>query len=366
MTKHFDIAVVGLGAAGIASAISAARAGCTTLALDRGNAAGGTGGFSGLTTLCGLHTGDGEMLNNGFSREFAEELRREDNLGDPLRMGSVFVQLYRPETFQTVAARLMANERCIETQLNTTVRETVVRDGRIQSLNGSTVGAVIDCTGVAEVGRAIGEEVLTTDETTQSPAVIFSLENVERDLRSPVSVAMALLHVAHSGLPPLTFMPCADEGTVAVKFSGPPAQVPRLIEFLRQQVSGFENCGTRQTDFPVARRSGSMIVGRYLLTGDDVLNAHRFPDAVARGCWPVEQWSADGRQSVRYLPPGEFYEIPARSLHAARTENLFMAGKSISADADAIASARVIGCCLATGAAAGTLAAESLQSAPAQ
>jgi len=34
----------------------------------------------------------------------------------------------------------------------------------------------------------------------------------------------------------------------------------------------------------------------------------------------------------------------------------FAAGKTISADADAIASARVMGCCLATGAAAGNLA----------
>ena len=38
-------------------------------------------------------------------------------------------------------------------------------------------------------------------------------------------------------------------------------------------------------------------------------------------------------------------------------KNLFMAGKTISADVDAIASARVMGCCLATGAAAGNLAA---------
>jgi hypothetical protein len=37
-------------------------------------------------------------------------------------------------------------------------------------------------------------------------------------------------------------------------------------------------------------------------------------------------------------------------------KNLFMAGKTISADMDAIASARVMGCCLATGEAAAKLA----------
>jgi hypothetical protein len=66
--------------------------------------------------------------------------------------------------------------------------------------------------------------------------------------------------------------------------------------------------------------------------------------------------SNNGRRGpcgLRYLPEGAHYEIPARSLRAAGAQNLFMAGKVISADVDGIASARVMGCCLATGAAAG-------------
>ncbi len=363
MSAHVDVVVVGSGAAGVAAAVSAARAGASTLLIDQNSFPGGTGGFGGLTTLCGLHTDEGQFLNDGFAREFADALRREDDPGEPLKMGRLFVQLYRPETFQAVAAGLIADETRIETRWNTPVSEVVLHEGRIQSLNGFPVGAVIDCTGTAEVGRAAGEELLATDETTQSPAVVFKLENVERDLRSPIGVAMVLLHLAHAGLPPLSFMPCVDPGTVAVKFSGSPTQVPGLLKFLQTEVSGFQKCRTAQTDFTIARRAGAMIMGHYVLTGSDVLGARKFADAVARGCWPVEQWSADGRQSIRYLPPGDYYEIPARSLHAARTENLFMAGKSLSADVDAIASARVIGCCLATGAAAGKLAAESLQSA---
>ena len=54
MSESYDIAVVGSGAAGLAAAVSAGRAGCRTLLLDRHPLAGGTGGFSGLTTLCGL------------------------------------------------------------------------------------------------------------------------------------------------------------------------------------------------------------------------------------------------------------------------------------------------------------------------
>ena len=105
-----------------------------------------------------------------------------------------------------------------------------------------------------------------------------------------------------------------------------------------------------------------MIVGEHILSGAEVLSGAKFPDAAARCAWPVEQWSADGRTKLRYLPTGAHYEIPARSLRAAKIKNLFMAGKTISADVDAIASARVMGCCLATGAAAGQLAAKYLDS----
>ena len=105
-----------------------------------------------------------------------------------------------------------------------------------------------------------------------------------------------------------------------------------------------------------------MIVGEYVLTGADVLEGKKFTDAVARCAWPIEQWNADGVARFRYLPPGAYYEIPARALQAAKIKNLFMAGKTVSADVDAIASARVMGCCLATGEAAGNLAADYLES----
>src|SRR5262249_51530255 len=103
MTSRIDIAVLGSGAAGIAAAICAARAGATTLLLDKRSAAGGTGGFSGLTTLCGLYDDEGEFLNEGFPCEFAAAIG--ESAAWP--MGKVWVLPYRPEKFRDVAARMM-------------------------------------------------------------------------------------------------------------------------------------------------------------------------------------------------------------------------------------------------------------------
>ena len=272
-------------------------------------------------------------------------------------MGKVWVLPYRPEKFRTVAARLLTATPNLQARWNTPLTEAMVERNRIVSLNGIAVGAVIDCSGSAEVARLIGAECLATDATTQAPAVIFPLQNVTHELNSPAAVAQVLLPLARAGFPPLNFQTSLEANTVTVKFTGRADQVPDVIGFLKAKVSGFENCSTPLTEFTPANRAGRMIVGQYLLTGADVLAGRKFPDAVARGAWPIEQWSADGVARFKYLPPGAHYDIPARALRAAHVENLFMAGKTISADVDAIASARVMGCCLATGAAAGNLAA---------
>ncbi len=405
MNAAVDIAVIGAGAAGIAAAVSAARAGSKTILLDLRPAAGGTGGFSGLTTLCGLYDSAGEFLNAGFTREFAEALaeRRFPNrsvpedselagleTGAPIKMGRVWVLPYRPEKFRAVVMNYLATTPNLNTRWNTPLTDVICEGRRIVSLNSLQVGAVIDCSGSAEVARAIGADCLATDETTQAPAILFPLINVTRKLDSPAAVAQALLPLARAGFPPLNFQASLEPGILTAKFTGRAEQVPALLDFLRQHVSGFENCATPLTKFTPVARAGRMIPGQYLLTGADVLAGRKFsgrasgfgvppsggsdagppeggtpnPDseAAARCAWPIEQWSADGAVRYKYLPPGAHYEIPPECLRAANVTNLFMAGKTISADVDAIASARVMGCCLATGAAAGVLAAEYLES----
>lgn len=354
-----DIAVIGTGAAGIAGAVSAARTGCQVLVLDKNPAPGGTGGFSGLTTLCGLFDDQGNYLNEGFAREFAEAIAG----GTPLRMGKVWVLPYRPEKFREIAAGLLASTPNLQTRWNVPLSDVVVESSRIISLQGIKVGAVIDCTGTAEVARAVGADCLATDETTQASAVVFPLYHVTRQLDAPAAVARVLLPLAHAGFPPLNFQPGPEPGSLTVKFTGQPEQAGDVIDFLRRNVSGFENCSTPLKEFASTRRAGRMVIGQYVLTGADVLAGRKFPDAVARGAWPIEQWNDQGAVRFKYLPPGTHYEIPARSLRAAAVENLFMAGKTISADVDAIASARVMGGCLATGGAAGVLAANYLKSA---
>jgi hypothetical protein len=182
-----------------------------------------------------------------------------------------------------VTGKLFAAIPELELRWDSPVSNIMAQEDRIVSVTGFRVGAVIDCSGSAEVVQAIGEESLATDDTTQSPAVIFPLNRVTREMLTPATAAQVLLPIARAGFPPLTFQSNLDPDSVTVKFTGQPEQVPLLIDFLRTKISGFEHCCSPQQEFSLTHRAGRMIIGKYLLTGGDVLAGRKFPGAVARG-----------------------------------------------------------------------------------
>jgi hypothetical protein len=93
------------------------------------------------------------------------------------------------------------------------------------------------------------------------------------------------------------------------------------------------------------------------LRGEEVAGLARFDDAVAAGAWPQEYHVSGRSTEYRSLPVGGYYQIPLRSLQPEGVHNLFVAGRCISADHDALASTRVMAPSMALGQAAGTAAA---------
>jgi hypothetical protein len=164
-----------------------------------------------------------------------------------------------------------------------------------------------------------------------------------------------------------------------------------LMTFLTEEVPGFENCYMRQTSTQVGPRESRQVMGDYVLTGDDVQQARKFADAVARGSWwidihcplghtyPVHLcivecprqercpfWAAEHDKTMRakaglYPPDDDWYNIPYRCLTPREIDNLLVSGRCISATHQGMAGARVMGTCIAIGQAAGTAAALAVQ-----
>jgi hypothetical protein len=138
-------------------------------------------------------------------------------------------------------------------------------------------------------------------------------------------------------------------------------QALKLIRFLRRHCPGLENVQLLATGAQVGIRETRHILGEYVLTGADVLEGRRFPDAIARCSYPIVVHDPTGTRGRLEGIQADYYEIPYRCLLPRKIENLLVAGRCISADHEGAASARVIPPCYATGQAAGTAAALALR-----
>jgi hypothetical protein len=143
-------------------------------------------------------------------------------------------------------------------------------------------------------------------------------------------------------------------------------QILESMRFLRKYVPGFEQSYVVSTPFQVGIRETRHIQGGYVLSKEDVVTGRDFPDQVARGAYPLDIHDVSDKDATRTKVKGggtdlskidRSYGIPARCLVAAGIDNLLVAGRAISASHAAAASARGQPVCMATGHAAGTMAA---------
>jgi hypothetical protein len=143
-------------------------------------------------------------------------------------------------------------------------------------------------------------------------------------------------------------------------------QILESLRFLRKYVPGFEQSYVVSSPFQVGIRETRHILGGYVLTKDDVVTGRDFADQVARGAYPLDIHDVNAAAGTRTDVKGggtdlskidRSYGIPARCLVASGIDNLLVAGRAISASHAAAASARGQPVCMATGHAAGTIAA---------
>jgi len=135
------------------------------------------------------------------------------------------------------------------------------------------------------------------------------------------------------------------------------AQVFQCAEFLRKSVPGFGEASISGMSPRIGIRETRRVVGDYILTGEDVLEARKREDGVAKGCHHVDIHQ-DGTGQIRIpVADGGSYDIPLGSLLPRGLENVVIAGRCLSASREAQGSARVMGSCMAMGQAAGSLTA---------
>lgn len=136
-------------------------------------------------------------------------------------------------------------------------------------------------------------------------------------------------------------------------------QVDEGIRFFRKYLPGFADVELLELAPQIGVRQSRQIAGLYTLTGEDVLAARQFDDCIAQCCYPIDIHEPGKDTTImKRLPPGQHFDIPWRCLVPSDGPgNLIVAGRSISATAEAMSSFRVSPSALAIGEAAGVTAA---------
>ena len=392
-----DVLVIGGGAAGVAAATAAGRAGARVVLLERYGFLGGLATTAQVGTICGLYLRDtagkhATPVAEGFSPEFAARLQKMSGTQPLCVDRGLWVLPYFPPDFARAADTVISETKNVQLILHATVGEVRATNSRIREVRALAWNqsmtfrppAVVDCTGEA-TAAALGGAASENGATDQAPALVFVLDNVDPGLasRGLLEVRRELRIAVEDGSLPapcerISIIPGSGaNGSFAFKLSLLPAGpdvalwqqvtdweregrsllVP-LVHCLTTRVAAFRNARLSSIAPQLGVRSGRRILGRARLANDDVLNVRKASSSSARGAWPMERWTSSPKPEMTYFAERDYYDIPLDCLRPVELENVFAAGRCISAETGAMTSARVIGTAMATGWAAGAAAAQ--------
>jgi flavin-dependent dehydrogenase len=377
-----DICVLGAGIAGVSAALEAARLGRKVALVDGLPALGGQAVNSIIGTFCGLFANGqhGAQFTHGIADDILRELGAQ---------GALHYRRGGPSNTTVVMYDEIALSRWIEeairnadiTVLLGAILRGVARDGtRIRELDLATrygdvklsAAGFVDATGDAaltwEAGFACREPADGPIYGTQM-MVLEGIDEARQPTRAELTArarAKAALYglvrtdgfafvfpgrgtalVNHTHVETPLDPVAASRNALLGK-----AQADKVLHFLKSEYpDAFGQARVRSYGLPGIRQT-RWIVGRQQLTVDDVRDGTTFSDAIARTAWPIELhdradgyiWEPFSDDHVHYVPFG--------SLVPAEADNIVAAGRCIDGDNAALSSVRVMGPCIAMGAAA--------------
>ena len=376
-----DICVVGAGIAGVSAAIEAARLGRKVILVDGLPALGGQAVNSIIGTFCGLFSNGthGYQFTHGIADDILDTLgKNSDQLY--YRNGPLTTVVYYDEITLGRWIDRAVQAAGITPIVGAVLREVRIDGRRIQSLGLATRYGDVEVTATGFVD-ASGDAALTWQagfacrEPANGPVfgtqmvILENIDEAKQPTRDEIGARMkqkgdayglvrreglafiipgrgvAAMNMTHVETP-LDPIEASQRGLDGKE------QADRAVSFLRAEFPEcFGNARIRAYGFPGIRQT-RWIVGRQQLTVDDVRAGTRFPDAIARTAWPIELhdhgtghvWQSFDEDHVHYVPLG--------SLVPAEGDNVVAAGRCIDADNAALSSVRVMGPCIAMGAAA--------------
>ncbi|MEO5691924.1 MAG: FAD-dependent oxidoreductase [Usitatibacter sp.] len=408
-TLTADLLVVGGGAAGVAVAVTAARKGLKVTLVERYGFCGG-GAVAGLSgTICGLYAASQD--NNapprkvvaGFVDEFIAMMNSRGGLTGPVRYGKTYTLVHDPLVWREAADALL-EQADVHVMLHTLVTGVLLEGERVEGVEVYTkegrfeirARLVVDASGDADLVAMAGLDFSVGDEGhVQNPTMIFRMQGVDvprflaahgpdsilgpdvadqmkaaesRGYKLPRKKAFLFPTPRPGELLCNTTRIIGRDGRelnplIAADFTEAEVegrkQAREYMRFFKEHLKGCEDAFLNDTGVQVGIRQSRQVSGMATLSNEDVVNGSKFATGIARSPWPIEMHSGDKPRLVWLYD--DCYEIPYECFVPTRGEGLLIAGRCLSAQHEAMASARVTAQCFSYGHAIGVAAAICLQ-----
>jgi hypothetical protein len=116
-------------------------------------------------------------------------------------------------------------------------------------------------------------------------------------------------------------------------------QIVIAWKFIKKYLPGFEKAYVTRVCPEVRIRESRRIMGDYVLTSEDVIEARKFKDVIGKSAFPTAGHHVAGPDTItyeiiQYPKEGGTHDIPYRCLVPKNIENLLVAGKAISTERD--------------------------------
>ncbi|WP_300302736.1 FAD-dependent oxidoreductase [Ferrovibrio sp.] len=376
-----DIVVLGAGISGISAALEAAQLGRRVVLIDAGQQLGGQSTGSLLGTLCGFYSNgpDPYRVVYGIVDQMFAHLKKADAFH--LRRGrNSYIPLYQEQALVRWIEQAVHGAG-IDVLLGAILLEAKREGGRIVALSLATrFGPVelrgqgfVDASGDAALSYAAGFACREPVSPIMG-TLMFTLEGFDEAAALKLDRWTVQKHLAEQGgryglvrRDGFVFaFPGKGQATVNMTHVETPleplglgaaqaegrAQADRVVAFLRGEYPQvFGSARVRQYGM-LGIRQTRWIVGGHSITVDEVRRGVKPADAILRCSWPVELH--DRAEDVHWEEFGDdhLHYVPLRAMQPAGADNVVAAGRCIDGDPAALSSVRVMGPCVAMGAAA--------------